>query len=88
MPVHAAGMRTDPMPSLPCATGTCPDATAAAEPPDEPPGVRSRFQGLRVTPYTESVAPKTQSSGTRVRPTTTPPASRMRRTTSCDVFCG
>ena len=28
----------------------CNSATAAALPPDDPPGVRSRFQGLRVAP--------------------------------------
>ena len=49
-PQHAAGMRIEPPPSLPCATGTMPAATAAAEPPEEPPGVRSRSQGLRVAP--------------------------------------
>ena len=37
---HAAGMRTDPAPSEPTAAGTSPAATAAAEPPLEPPGVR------------------------------------------------
>ena len=80
-PQQAAGMRTLPMPSLPWATGTIPAATAAADPPLDPPGVRARSQGLRVMPCTESVAPKTQSSGTRVSPTTTPPAARMRATT-------
>src|SRR4026209_1784709 len=51
-PVYAAGMRIDPPPSPAVAIGTRPPATAAADPPDEPPGVRSRFQGLRVTPCT------------------------------------
>ena len=74
-PQHAAGMRIEPMPSLPCATATMPAATAAAAPPDEPPGVRSRSHGLRVMPKVESVAPKTHSSGTRVSPTTTAPAA-------------
>ena len=36
-PHSLAGMRMDPPPSLACATGTMPAATAAAEPPDEPP---------------------------------------------------
>ena len=31
-------MRIEPRPSLPCAIGTSPAATAAAEPPEEPPG--------------------------------------------------
>ena len=43
-------MRIEPPPSLACATGTIPDATAAAEPPLEPPVEWSRFQGLRVGP--------------------------------------
>ena len=49
-PVQADGMRIEPMPSLPCAIGTMPAASAAAEPPEDPPGVRSRSHGLRVTP--------------------------------------
>ena len=56
-PQQADGIRIDPMPSFPCATGTVPEATAAAEPPDEPPGERSRSQGLCVMPYVESVVP-------------------------------
>ena len=39
-PLHAAGMRTEPPMSLPSASGTQPDATAAPLPPDDPPGVR------------------------------------------------
>ena len=51
-PQKPAGVRVDPPPSLEVANGTSPAATAAAEPPLEPPGVRSRFHGLRVTPVT------------------------------------
>ena len=40
-PQHAAGMRIEPPPSLACAAATMPAATAAAEPPLEPP-VRAR----------------------------------------------
>ena len=40
--VHAAGIRTLPAPSDPIAAVTSPAATAAALPPDEPPGVWSR----------------------------------------------
>ena len=50
MPVKPAGMRIDPPPSPPDAMGSRPPATAAAVPPEDPPGVRSRFQGLRVAP--------------------------------------
>ncbi len=43
-------MRIDPPPSLAWAIGTMPAATAAAEPPLEPPVECSVFQGLRVGP--------------------------------------
>ncbi len=43
-------MRIEPPPSLACAIGTIPAATAAAEPPLEPPAVRPVSQGLRVGP--------------------------------------
>src|SRR6188508_668066 len=49
-PQHEAGIRIEPPPSLAWATGTMPDATAAPEPPDEPPGVRLVSHGLRVGP--------------------------------------
>ena len=49
-PQKADGIRIEPPPSEPSATGTMPAATAAALPPEEPPGERSRFHGLRVTP--------------------------------------
>src|SRR5215475_907867 len=51
-PVYAAGMRIDPPPSPPVAHGTMPAATAADDPPLEPPGVRARFHGFRVVPKT------------------------------------
>src|SRR5215471_17450835 len=47
-PHNAAGIRMEPAPSEPCASGPIPDAIAAAAPPLEPPGVLSRFQGFRV----------------------------------------
>ena len=49
-PQQAAGMRIEPAPSLAVAIGTIPAATAAADPPDDPPGVRARASGLRVIP--------------------------------------
>ena len=49
-PLWLAGIRIEPPPSLAWAIGTMPAATAAPEPPLEPPGVRSRSQGLRVAP--------------------------------------
>ncbi len=81
-PQQAAGIRIEPPPSLPCATGTIPAATAAAEPPEEPPGVRSRSQGLRVGPKMRaSVVGRIPYSGSVVEPTITNPASRRRRVT-------
>ena len=59
-----------------------PAATAAALPPDEPPGVRAVSHGLRVMASASSVVGKMHSSGTRVSPTTIAPAPRSLRTTS------
>jgi hypothetical protein len=50
-PQKDAGRRTEPPMSLPSAKGTQPLATAAADPPEEPPGVWARFQGFRVIPH-------------------------------------
>ena len=49
-PVKPHGMRIEPPPSVPTASGPMPEATAAAAPPEEPPGVFALFQGLRVMP--------------------------------------
>ena len=49
-PHHAAGMRTEPPPSLAVTNGSTPPTKAAAAPPDEPPGLRSKLHGLRVMP--------------------------------------
>ena len=48
IPVRDAGMRIDPPPSLPSASGNMPAATATAEPALDPPGVSAGFHGLRV----------------------------------------
>src|SRR3546814_4595271 len=50
-PLNPAGMRVDPPPSLAVPHGMSPAATAAAVPPDDPPGVRLGSHGLRVTPH-------------------------------------
>src|SRR5262249_19307408 len=81
-PQHDAGIRIDPPPSVACAAGTSPAAIAAAAPPEDPPGVSSGFQGLRVTPLSsDSVNATVPNSGVLLFPTITKPASRMRRTT-------
>jgi hypothetical protein len=74
-------MRVEPPPSLPCAIGTSPAATAAPDPPLDPPGVRSVFHGLRLAPWRGSLTGRIPYSGRLVVPTTTNPASRSRRTT-------
>src|SRR5262249_55817852 len=50
MPQQLAGMRTEPAMSVPRARYARPAATAAAEPPLEPPAVRSRSHGVGVVP--------------------------------------
>ena len=81
-PQQAAGMRIEPPPSLAPATGTMPAATAAAAPPEEPPGVRPRSQGLRAGPKRSgSVTPLAPNSGVLVLPKITRPASSQRCTT-------
>ena len=80
-PQQAAGMRIEPPPSLACASGTIPAATAAADPPLDPPGVRDRSHGLRVGPPKRgSVVGRIANSGRFVVPTITKPASRSRET--------
>ena len=49
-PQKWAGLRIEPPMSLPISRPVRPAARAAADPPDEPPGVRSRLQGLLVVP--------------------------------------
>jgi hypothetical protein len=46
MPQSADGMRIEPEPSEPWASGPRPAATADPAPPDEAPDVRVRFQGF------------------------------------------
>src|SRR5215212_11811472 len=82
MPQNAAGMRIEPAPSLPCARGPRPAATAAAAPPLGPPGVFSRSQGLNDGPNTRfPESPFQPSSGVLVFPSITAPAVYNRSTT-------
>lgn len=52
MPQNVAGTRTLPPMSVPNPMGDPRAAMIAASPPLLPPGVRSRFHGLFVRPYT------------------------------------
>ena len=71
------------------ATGTIPAATAAAEPPDDPPGERLRSHGLWVRPWARlSVCGNCPNSGIAVLPTMTAPAARSRRITSESALTG
>src|SRR5690625_7098203 len=75
VPDHAEGMRIEPPASVPPASATMPSATAAAEPPDEPPGLYSVLKGFLVGPKSLlSVTPRNPSTGLLVAPMTMPPA--------------
>ncbi len=82
MPHMAAGWRMEPPVSEPNASGTMRAATAAAEPPLEPPGVRSSAHGFLVILNAEfSVDEPIANSSQFVFPTGTAPARSNRSTT-------
>src|SRR5882672_2001528 len=88
-PLKLEGMRTEPPPSVPMVIGPSPAATAAPAPPDEPPGVRSRFHGLRVMPFRgESVTPLWPYSELVLWAKTMAPASRSRATAGASASAG
>ena len=79
-PANAHGMRIEPPPSVPTASWPRPAASCADAPPLEPPGVRSRFHGLRVMPVSAlSVTPFQPYSGVQVLPSSTAPALAQAR---------
>ena len=49
-PQKFAGTRSDPPMSEPISSGVMPVASAAAAPPDDPPGTRVKSYGLLVVP--------------------------------------
>src|SRR5215217_8196613 len=75
-PQKCAGMRIDPLRSVPTSNGVIPDAMAAAAPPLDPPGVRETSQGLLVRPKIGLFvcAGSANIIATFVLPTRTPPA--------------
>src|SRR5215510_12536751 len=86
MPQRAAGWRIEPPVSVPVAAGASRAATAAAEPPELPPGTTSVFQGLRTAPWNElSFDEPIANSSMFVRPMVTVPAS-FRRCTICASY--
>src|SRR5438552_1221190 len=72
-PQYAAGRINEPLVCVPIAAGTCPSATAAAEPDDEPPGVYPARHGFLVLPGWTNA-----NSVVTVLPSTNPPARRSR----------
>src|SRR6476661_4737040 len=88
-PLKLEGMRTEPPPSVPIASGPSPAATAAPAPPDEPPGVIAVFHGLRVTPCNGvSVTPLWPNSELVLCANTIAPASRSRATAGASASTG
>jgi hypothetical protein len=78
-PQKEAGWRMEPPVSEPSATTAVPWATAAAEPPLEPPGTRSSARGLRTGPNAEfSVEEPMANSSQLVLPMMIPPAASSR----------
>ena len=71
VPDSADGMRSEPAVSVPVASGIMPAASAAAEPPLDPPGVRSSAHGLP----TWSVDPPAAHSCVCRWPTSTAPVA-------------
>src|SRR5438309_2047537 len=83
VPVNEAGWRIDPPVSLPKAHGARRAATAAALPPDDPPGVRARSHGLRAAPKALfSLDEPIANSSMFVLPTRTASAARSRSMTA------
>src|SRR6185312_10542775 len=79
VPVTCAGWRIEPPVSVPSASGASKAATAAAEPPEEPPGTLVRSQGLRDGPYPEfSVEEPIANSSMFALPMRTASAPRSR----------
>src|ERR1700685_1070889 len=79
MPHTAAGWRIAPPVSVPTASGASNAVTAAAEPPDDPPGTRLRSHGLCEGPNAEfSVDDPIANSSMLVLPRMTIPARRSR----------
>src|SRR5262249_15224771 len=85
-PQQAAGIRIEPPPSLPCAIGCKPVATATAAPPLDPPAVCARVHGLRAGGCKPpSVVGRIPNSGVVVLPSSIPPAFWSRTVTSASA---
>ena len=79
---NIAGCRIEPPVSVPVDAGVKPAATAAAEPPEEPPGTRETSQGFFTVPkYEDSLDEPIANSSILSLPNVTMPASDMFLTT-------
>src|SRR5688572_19744665 len=86
MPLSAAGWRIEPPVSVPVAIGTRRAATAAAEPPEEPPGTRRIAQGFLTGPkYELSLEEPIANSSMLHLPSSTAPA-RPNCSTTCASY--
>ncbi len=82
IPQRALGIRIEPSVSVPSAKSASPAATAAPDPPLDPPTMWARFQGFAVRPKCGfSVVMPQANSCVFVLPSTSAPASRRRRIT-------
>ncbi len=89
IPHSAAGTRIDPLVSDASASGTRSAATAAAEPPDEPPAIRVRSCGLCVGPsWAFSVTKPYANSSMLVAPTRIAPQRSSAATASLSLAAG
>src|SRR5579872_606081 len=80
-PQKAAGWRMEPPVSEPSAATERPAATAAADPPLEPPGTRERSRGLRTGPYAEFSLDEPMANSSQLSlPSTMAPAASSRDT--------
>src|SRR4051812_14290530 len=83
MPEKAAGCRIEPPVSVPVATGAMRAATAAAEPPEDPPGTALLRHGFLTGPkWDDSLDEPIANSSMFVLPSRTAPALR-----NCDTTC-
>ena len=81
-PESAPGWRIEPPVSVPRPNTAWPAATAAAEPPEEPPGTRVTSHGLRTAPNAEfSFELPIANSSRFVFPSITAPLASSRSTT-------
>ena len=82
MPQKLAGWRIEPPVSVPVAAGVRRAATAAALPPEEPPGMRLASQGLRTALQAEFSLPEPMANSSQFSlPSVTMPSLARRATT-------